>query len=104
LTARAIVAVLRRALSDFATSHEFAASLSVSGTDGTLSDRMGYPGLEGAVRAKTGLLDGVTAISGVTRNASGEEILFSIMINGFDCEAWRVHDFEHSILAVIGGS
>ena len=102
LTPRAIVAVLRRALSDFATSHEFAASLSVSGTDGTLSSRMGYPQLEGAVRAKTGLLDGVTAISGITRNASGEEILFSIIVNGFDCEAWRVHDFEHSILAVIG--
>ncbi|MCK4408916.1 MAG: D-alanyl-D-alanine carboxypeptidase/D-alanyl-D-alanine-endopeptidase, partial [Candidatus Eisenbacteria sp.] len=88
LTPRAIAAVIRGALSSFGASYEFGASLSVSGTDGTLSDRMGYPELEGAVRAKTGLLDGVTAISGVTRNASGEEVLFSIIVNGFDCEAW----------------
>ncbi len=53
------------------------------------------------MRAKTGLLDGVTAISGIMENGSGEEVLFSIIVNGFECEAWRVHDFEHSILAVI---
>ena len=101
LTPRAIVAVIRGAMSEFTTGYEFAASLSVSGTDGTLSDRMGYPELQSAVRAKTGLLDGVTAISGVMENGSGEEVLFSIIVNGFDCEAWRVHDFEHSILAVV---
>jgi D-alanyl-D-alanine carboxypeptidase/D-alanyl-D-alanine-endopeptidase (penicillin-binding protein 4) len=101
LTPRAIAAVVRRAMSDFDLSYEFAASMSVSGTDGTLSDRMGYPELRSAVRAKTGLLDGVTAISGIMENGSGEEVLFSIIVNGFDCEAWRVHDFEHSVLAVI---
>ena len=91
-------------MSRFGTSYEFVASLSVSGTDGTLSDRMGYPELQDAVRAKTGLLDGVTAISGITEDGSGEEVVFSIIVNDFDCEAWRVHDFEHSILAVIGRS
>ena len=101
LTARAIVSVIRQALSDFTTSYEFAASLSVSGTDGTLGDRMGYAELRSVVRAKTGLLDGVTAISGIVEDGSGEEVLFSIIVNGFDCEAWRVHDFEHSVLAVI---
>lgn len=101
LTPRAIVAVIQQALSDFTTSYEFAASLSVSGTDGTLSDRMGYAELRSIVRAKTGLLDGVTAISGIMENGPGEEVLFSVIVNGFECEAWRVHDFEHSILAVI---
>ncbi|HYW68509.1 MAG TPA: D-alanyl-D-alanine carboxypeptidase/D-alanyl-D-alanine-endopeptidase [bacterium] len=101
LSPRAIGAVIRQALSEFATSYEFASSLSVSGTDGTLSDRMGYPELRSAVRAKTGLLDGVTAISGIMQDGSGEEVLFSIIVNGFECEAWRVHDFEHSVLAVI---
>ena len=101
LTPRAIAAVIRQALSEFATSYEFAASLSVSGTDGTLSDRMGYPELRSFVRAKTGLLDGVTAISGIMENGSGGEVLFSIIVNDFECEAWRVHDLEHSILAVI---
>ncbi len=104
LTPRAIVKVLRRALSDFRIRYEYAASLSVSGIDGTLSGRMGYAGLEGAVRAKTGLLDGVTAISGVARTLAGEDVLFSIIVNGFSCEAWRVHDAEHAILTSIAGT
>jgi D-alanyl-D-alanine carboxypeptidase/D-alanyl-D-alanine-endopeptidase (penicillin-binding protein 4) len=103
LSARTIARVLRRGLSEFETAYELAASLSVSGTDGTLEDRMGYPGLSGSVRAKTGLLDGVTAISGILETASGDEVLFSILVNGFTCEAWKVHDFEHAILTSIAG-
>jgi D-alanyl-D-alanine carboxypeptidase/D-alanyl-D-alanine-endopeptidase (penicillin-binding protein 4) len=103
LSARTIADVLRRGLSEFSTSYELAASLSVSGTDGTLEDRMGYPGLAGRVRAKTGLLDGVTAISGIVETASGDELLFSILVNGFSCEAWKVHDVEHAILTSIAG-
>ncbi|MCD4690013.1 D-alanyl-D-alanine carboxypeptidase/D-alanyl-D-alanine-endopeptidase [bacterium] len=98
LTARAIVHVIRSATDDFATFPEFLASLSVSGTDGTLSDRMGYGGLEGSIRAKTGLLNGVTAISGIMESATGERLLFSILTNGSSCEAWKVHDMEHAIL------
>ncbi len=101
LTPRAIVSVMRSVLTSFETSYEFGGSLSVSGRDGTLSDRMGYPDLEGAVRAKTGLLDGVTAISGVTVTNAGEEVLFSILVNGFGCEAWRSHDLEHAVLGAI---
>lgn len=103
LTARAIVATMRDALSDFATSYEYGASLSVSGVDGTLEDRMGYAGLRGSIRAKTGLLDGVTAISGLMRTSSGERVIFSIIVNGFTCEAWRVHDAEHAILGALYG-
>jgi D-alanyl-D-alanine carboxypeptidase/D-alanyl-D-alanine-endopeptidase (penicillin-binding protein 4) len=103
LSARTITRVIRRGLLDFETAYELAASLSVSGTDGTLEDRMGYPGLSGSVRAKTGLLDGVTAISGILKTASGDEVLFSILVNGFECEAWKVHDFEHAILTTIAG-
>ncbi len=101
LSPRTIVRVIRRTLDDFETSHEYAASLSVSGTDGTLEDRMGYAGLEGAVRAKTGLLDGVTAIAGIVRTLAGEDILFSIIVNDFRCEAWKVRDMEHAILTSI---
>ena len=98
LTGRTLVRVMRAVTQEFETSYEFVASLSVSGTDGTLEDRMGFPGLRGSVRAKTGLLDGVTAISGILRTVAGDEVLFSIIINGFDCEAWRLHDVEHEIL------
>lgn len=99
LTTRAVIRVLRTCLNEFELSYEFAASLSVSGTDGTLSDRMGFPGLRGSVRAKTGLLDGVTAISGILRTVAGDTVLFSIITNGYTCEAWQLHDVEHEILA-----
>jgi D-alanyl-D-alanine carboxypeptidase/D-alanyl-D-alanine-endopeptidase (penicillin-binding protein 4) len=98
VTTRSIAAVIRAAARDFSIFPEFLASLSVSGTDGTLSDRMGYGGLEGAVRAKTGLLDGVTAISGIMECASGRRVVFSIITNGSSCEAWKAHDAEHAIL------
>jgi D-alanyl-D-alanine carboxypeptidase/D-alanyl-D-alanine-endopeptidase (penicillin-binding protein 4) len=104
LSPRAIVRTLEATLDDFESSYEYVASLSVSGTDGTLEDRMGYAGVDGAVRAKTGLLDGVTAISGLMQTLAGDEVLFSILVNGFDDEAWHAHDLEHAILTSISGA
>jgi D-alanyl-D-alanine carboxypeptidase/D-alanyl-D-alanine-endopeptidase (penicillin-binding protein 4) len=51
LSPRTIVRVIRTTLADFDLSYEFAASLSVSGTDGTLEGRMRGGDLERAVRA-----------------------------------------------------
>jgi D-alanyl-D-alanine carboxypeptidase len=34
------------------------------------------------VRAKTGYLDGVVALSGFARSAAGEERIFSLLLNG----------------------
>jgi serine-type D-Ala-D-Ala carboxypeptidase/endopeptidase (penicillin-binding protein 4) len=104
LSPRTIVKVLRSALSDFGISYEYGSSLSVSGVDGTLEDRMGFPRLRGEIRAKTGLLDGVTAISGIMETASGERLVFSIMVNGFGCDAWHAHDLEQAILTAASRS
>jgi len=101
LSPRVIVMVLRELLTSFETSYEYGGSFSVSGTDGTLSDRMGYPQLYLKVRAKTGLLDGVTAVSGIVETRDDEEVLFSVLVNGFECEAWRSHDLEHAIIDAI---
>ena len=51
--------------------------LPVSGRDGTLGDRMGRPPARGNVRAKTGTLDGVSALSGYVR----ERYAFAILVN-----------------------
>ncbi len=98
LTVRSLAVVIREMYADFRAAPEYLSSLSVSGTDGTLEDRMGFAGLTGMIRAKTGLLDGVTAISGVMETMTGRRVLFSIIVNGWSCEAWKVHDMEHAIL------
>ncbi len=56
-------------------------SLSIAGMNGTLSNRMTDPFLEGKVHAKTGTLKGVKTLSGYLDNANYGKIVFSIMLN-----------------------
>lgn len=51
------------------------------GADGTLRDRFGNSPAAGAVRAKTGTLRGVTALSGWVRTTAGRDVRFSIIVN-----------------------
>lgn len=60
---------------------EFAASLPLSATDGTLRRRFDAPGMPGRVRLKTGSLDDVTALAGFVNAASGKTYVVVIMIN-----------------------
>ena len=56
-------------------------SLPVAGVDGTLKKRFTDAAAAGRVRAKTGTLDSVGALSGYLTTGSGREIAFSIMAN-----------------------
>lgn len=103
LTTRTILSVVRRMLGDFGAAPEFVSSLSVGGIDGTLGRRMDENDLRGAVRAKTGLLDGVTAISGILHTRSRGGFLFSMIANGFDGEPREMHEIEERVLAALGG-
>jgi D-alanyl-D-alanine carboxypeptidase/D-alanyl-D-alanine-endopeptidase (penicillin-binding protein 4) len=58
-------------------------SLPIAGVDGTLSDRMIGTPAEGNLRAKTGTLSGVSALSGYVRTANGEMLAFAILMNNF---------------------
>ena len=59
------------------------AALPISGIDGCLKQRMRENGMKGRVRAKTGTMTGITALSGYVTSKDGEPLAFSIMINGF---------------------
>lgn len=58
-------------------------ALPIGGVDGTLQTRLTGPLTKGNVRAKTGTLRGVSALSGYLTTASREAIAFSIIVNNF---------------------
>jgi serine-type D-Ala-D-Ala carboxypeptidase/endopeptidase (penicillin-binding protein 4) len=60
---------------------EFIKSLAIAGVDGTLKNRMKE--MAGQIKAKTGFLFGVSALSGYIGDNDKEELAFSILINGF---------------------
>jgi D-alanyl-D-alanine carboxypeptidase len=80
VTPRTLVSALRTARNAFAFGPEFAAALPIAGRDGTLKKRAASA--TDRARAKTGLIDGVAALSGYARTADGRDLVFSILNNG----------------------
>ncbi len=60
---------------------EFAASLPLSATDGTLRRRFRSPEMQGRLRMKTGTLEGVSALAGYVQAASGRNYVTVIILN-----------------------
>jgi D-alanyl-D-alanine carboxypeptidase/D-alanyl-D-alanine-endopeptidase (penicillin-binding protein 4) len=60
---------------------EFAASLPLSATDGTLRKRFRSPEMQGRLRMKTGTLEGVSALAGYVNAASGRTYVTAIVLN-----------------------
>lgn len=59
----------------------FVNTLAVSGTDGTLRNRLSATQVRGSIHAKTGTLNGVTTLSGYMTTKSGRNLIFSIFAN-----------------------
>lgn len=59
-------------------------TLPICGVDGTLKNRLDEPQYRQRVRAKTGYITKVSALSGYAQTDSGEVVAFSILINDFD--------------------
>ncbi len=81
VSARTLVQTLQVADRSFAWGPELIAALPIAGLDGTLEKRA--EGALGRVRAKTGLLTGVTGLSGVVRSEDGNDMIFSILVNDY---------------------
>jgi len=81
VTPRALVSALRIARSSFDFGPEFVAALPIAAADGTLEKRTESAAFR--VRAKTGLLTRVTALSGYALSADEQPLVFSILVNGF---------------------
>ena len=82
-TAAATTALLRAMLRDPHAGPEFVSQLSVGGVDGTLRHRFREWEATRAVRAKTGTLDAVAALSGYVLAPPGRgPVAFSVLVNG----------------------
>ena len=97
LTPKALVTILQRAWADPDLRPLLFGILPVSGRDGTLEDRMTRPPARGNVRAKTGTLDGVSALSGYVR----ERYAFSILVNSPGLSIGAAHAAQDRFATVL---
>lgn len=76
-------------------STEFVDSLPVAGVDGTLKKRFRQSDVQGRVKAKTGYLKNVRALSGYVFTKKGDVLVFSILSNGF---GWKTKELQNDLL------
>ncbi|MFO0594085.1 MAG: D-alanyl-D-alanine carboxypeptidase/D-alanyl-D-alanine-endopeptidase [Myxococcaceae bacterium] len=69
---------------------EYIGSVGIAGKDGTLKFRFEGSDAVGKLRAKTGTLETVSALSGYVQSVGGERFVFSIMVNDFPGRAGTV--------------
>ncbi|MCU0700429.1 MAG: D-alanyl-D-alanine carboxypeptidase/D-alanyl-D-alanine-endopeptidase [Myxococcaceae bacterium] len=86
---------------------EYLSALAIAAKDGTLKYRFEGSDAVGRLRAKTGTLENVSALSGYVQAVGGERFVFSIMVNDFPGRASGVvqHiDALGAAVAAVGSS
>lgn len=83
---------------DRATKEAFVTSLPIGGVDGTLSSRMRDTAAQGNVRAKTGTLGNVAALSGYVDTANGRTLIVSMMANNYTESSRRARLVQDRIM------
>jgi D-alanyl-D-alanine carboxypeptidase/D-alanyl-D-alanine-endopeptidase (penicillin-binding protein 4) len=101
ITPAAIVDLLAAMWNNFRLRNEFISTLPVAGVDGLLYDRMHGTPAEGIVHAKTGTLNGVSALSGYAVTLDGEELVFSIMMQPFVAPTRAIREAQDNICVEI---
>lgn len=90
ISARQIVQILSWARNQLLVAPELLTSLPVAGVDGTTRNRMGGTPAEGRVRAKTGTLQNVTALSGYATSLGGRAYAFAVVVNDYPGRLSRI--------------
>jgi len=85
-----IVKLLRAMYERFPLSSEYLSSLGIAGKDGTVRYRFEGSDAVGRLRAKTGTLEKVAALSGYVQSVGGERFCFSMLVNDFPGRAGQV--------------
>lgn len=95
LTPAQITQVLQAMHQRFEVAPEYIASLAVAGSSGTIYGRFEDSPAVSRLRAKTGSLTGVSALSGYVATRDDEVLAFSVMMNDYDGRArtmWQIQD------------
>jgi D-alanyl-D-alanine carboxypeptidase/D-alanyl-D-alanine-endopeptidase (penicillin-binding protein 4) len=100
VTPHAIVQLLRYAAGQ-PWGAAFKNTFPVSGVDGSLSDRLNAPRMQGRVFGKTGSLGGVKTLSGYATTDRGETVAFSILSNNLNLPTKRVTDTIDQVVQTI---
>ena len=102
-TASAVSGLLVAMYKDSLRFPTFYASLPIAGVDGTIDRRMRGTPAERNLRAKTGTLNGVTALSGYVRTADGEMLAFSMLMQNFLSGSTPYRNVQDRIGALLAG-
>lgn len=76
-------------------------SLTIGGVDGTLQNRFKGTRGQANVRGKTGTINQVSALSGYLTTASGENLAFSVLVNGVPEGRMRVGLIDEIVLMLV---
>ncbi len=83
VTPKQILTLLNSVYKDPVLSAIFINALPISGTDGTLEDRMTDSIIKGRVMAKTGSMTGVSSLSGYIKTTHNKTLIFTMLMNDF---------------------
>lgn len=83
---------------------EYQSALGIAGKDGTLKYRFEGTDAVGRLRAKTGTLETVSALSGYVQAVGGERFVFSVMVNDFQGRASTVVQHIDALGAAVAAS
>jgi D-alanyl-D-alanine carboxypeptidase/D-alanyl-D-alanine-endopeptidase (penicillin-binding protein 4) len=89
-TPRQLTQLLRVMWDRFPLAPEYLSSVGIAGKDGTLRYRFEGSEAVGRLRAKTGTLEDVSALSGYVQSVGGERFAFSVMVNDYPGRSARV--------------
>jgi D-alanyl-D-alanine carboxypeptidase/D-alanyl-D-alanine-endopeptidase (penicillin-binding protein 4) len=78
-------------------------ALPIAGVDGTLRTRMVGTPAAGNMRAKTGTLQFVRALSGYVTDADGDRLVFSILNNHYTAPVDSVSRFQNNVGVLLAG-
>jgi serine-type D-Ala-D-Ala carboxypeptidase/endopeptidase (penicillin-binding protein 4) len=98
ITPQDLSSLLRKIYYDMSVAPEFLSSLAIAGIDGTIRNRFMGTDAVGLVRAKTGTLNGVSALSGYVGDKD-DVLIFSIFVEGFRHR--RTNEVRHAQVRMV---